>query len=118
MSKEYIEKEAAIRNVCKGCDLCDTDNCICTDKARCYEYDAILDTPSADAKPIVYAHWICETKSVRMGYNDYEDWNKWLCSNCGYVRNEGWKYNYEGKEPEVHFCENCGAKIIKDMENN
>jgi len=35
-----------------------------------------------------------------------EDWNKWTCSNCGYVKrtdihvNIGWK-----------FCPNCGAKM-------
>ena len=53
MSKEYIEKEAAIRNFCKGCGLFDTDNCICTGKVRCDEYDAILDTPPADVVPVV-----------------------------------------------------------------
>lgn len=52
MSKEYIEKEAAIRNVCKGCGLFGTDNCICTGSIRCDEYDAILGTPPADVKPM------------------------------------------------------------------
>lgn len=53
MSKVYIEQEAAIRNFCKGCGLFDTDNCICTGKVRCDEYDAILNTPPADVKPVV-----------------------------------------------------------------
>ena len=72
----------------------------------------LLDTiPPADVKPVVRGEWKCETKSVRMGYNDYEDWNKWFCSACGYTRNEGWKHTYEGKRPNVCFCENCGADM-------
>lgn len=41
-----------------------------------------------------------------------EDWNKWTCSKCGYVKrtdihvNIGWKY-----------CPNCGAKMESEARN-
>jgi len=41
-----------------------------------------------------------------------EDWNKWTCSNCGYVKrtdihvNIGWK-----------FCPNCGCRMVEPQES-
>ena len=41
-----------------------------------------------------------------------EDWNKWTCSNCGYVKrtdihvNIGWKY-----------CPNCGCRMVEPQES-
>lgn len=83
MSKEYIEKEAAIRNVCKGCGLFDTDNCICTGTVRCDEYDAILDTSPADVEPVV------------------------RCKDCKYY--EEHHYEREGEPPYIKG--KCGNKF-------
>lgn len=92
MSEVYIEKEAAIRNICKGCGLFDTDNCICTGSVRCDEYDAILDTPSANVKPVVMARW----KRI----DEYVYGEKWQCTHCE-----------ETNQWRARFCPNCGADM-------
>lgn len=45
-------------------------------------------------------------------YSNYgfDVWVKWKCSECGYVRKEGW----EREEPDVLFCEMCNT----DMRGN
>ena len=69
-----------------------------------------------DVKPAVKSKWLCESTKCRMGYNDYEYWNKWRCSCCGYIRTEGWEHTSEGQEPNVNLCENCGADMRRQNE--
>lgn len=68
---------------------------------------AINDTPPAEVKPVVRGEWKCESRA----YPDYGLWNKWYCSECGYVRTAGWEHTQEGKKPNACLCENCGAEM-------
>ena len=101
---EYVEKEAAIRNFCKGCGLFDTDNCICTSKVRCDEYDAIRDTPPASVTPIIRSTW-GSAKSFSQGTEDVE------CNNCG-----EWFNSHElcGRLGDANFCPNCGVAMTEE----
>lgn len=69
-----------------------------------------------DVKFPMKGKWLCESTKCRIGYNDYECWNKWRCSCCGYIRTEGWEHTSEGQEPNVHWCENCGADMRRQNE--
>lgn len=98
MSKVYIEKEAAIRNICKGCGLFDTDNCICTGSVRCDEYDAILDTPSANVKPVVMGEW-----GKPIWGRDSLDQPIIIGSECSIC--------HKVSEIPTRFCPHCGAEM-------
>lgn len=77
--------------------------------------DELVDVISpADARPVVRGKWTCVSKV----YPGYGHWNKWCCSECGYVRTVGWEYTSEGQElKDSLICENCGADM-REEEND
>lgn len=125
MSKEYIEKEALKAQFA-------TDGWL-KEKLRVQAYctatrigyvkertvEQVIDSVfPADVKPVVKGKWLCEGTKCRIGYNDYEYWNKWRCSCCGYIRTEGWEHTSEGQEPKDSLiCENCGAEMYNLVKN-
>lgn len=76
--------------------------------------DKLANEETEDVRPVVRGKWLCEGTKCRIGYNDYEYWNKWRCSCCGYIRTEGWEHTPEGQEPKANLCENCGAKMQEE----
>lgn len=126
MSEKYIEKEAAIRNFCKGCGIFDTDNCICTGKVRCDEYDAILDIPPADVAPVVRGEWISweemfpDRQPVRKGLGvfcsvckKHSDWPDEYCHRCGatMINSESYEdeeeVDIDDSDGEPDWCYEC-----------
>lgn len=63
--------------------------------------------PPADVRPVVKGEWMMMVDSIFNG----ERFVEWTCSECGYVRNRGWRHTDDGKEPDAKFCENCGADM-------
>lgn len=64
----------------------------------------------ADVKPVKRGEWKC----VSTAYPEWMTWNVWRCSECGYIRSEGWAHTINGKKPSACFCENCGADMRKE----
>ena len=102
MAKEYIEREAFIKNAeARYCDPCkeigkDSNGLKCR---ACWVDDMvgdIEDTPAADVAPVVHGRWLSKNPH---GY----EWT-FVCSNCDYV--DGYPFN--GRH---NYCPNCGAKM-------
>ena len=102
MAKEYIEREAFIKNAeTRYCGPCkeigkDSNGLKCR---ACWVDDMvgdIEDTPAADVAEVVHGRWIDN------GSNGY----KWafICSKCGYI--DGYPF-----DDRYNFCPNCGAKM-------
>ena len=71
------------------------------------EYIGILidEQPIVEAKPVVHGEWISFD----------EEANGWQCSRCGNV----WQLNSgTPKENNMNFCTNCGARMVKEHEEN
>lgn len=107
---DLVSREAVLKAVSEGCfELRGV-------YGRCEELINAL--PSVNPQPSEHFIDGVHAMGYREGYKDaqkqksgkwiltIEDWNKWTCSNCGYVKrtdihvNIGWKY-----------CPNCGAKM-------
>ena len=82
------------------------------DKTTLEALDIAIASLATKSKSATKGKWLCEGTKCRIGYNDYEYWNKWRCSCCGYIRTEGWEHTSEGQEPkDILICENCGADM-------
>jgi len=44
-------------------------------------------------------------------------WVKWECSECGYGRTKGWEGTTDGRCPTAKICENCGAIMERDKQD-
>ena len=95
MSKEYIEKEAAIQSI-KDESCCFNDD---------YDYElaieAIEDTPSAKVKPVVMGEWVKVEEDL------------YWCSHC--------HSEIEVRNIYINafnFCPCCGAEMRKEYSNN
>lgn len=91
--KEYIEREAAIREftTCGALFVHDESGC----KAI---ISRLLQIPAADVRPVVRSKWI------KMKF--FPDWE---CEKCGSVvgnTDDPWNY--------YHFCPNCGADMREE----
>ena len=88
---EYIEREAAYREIC-------TDDTLSGyEKAYCCEI--IKAIPAADVVPVRHGWWI------------YDHRCEFRCSVCGEFSNSK---PYRGKE---NYCPNCGAKMNGGQNN-
>lgn len=88
---EYIEREAALVEVCHYCSTKED----CFPNERCLDYELVNTIPAADVAPVRHGRWIWDDE----GYH---------CSECF--------YHAYGETGEVlsghwHYCPNCGAKM-------
>ena len=62
----------------------------------------------------LYAEWVNHStydSAVKQRFN------RWFCSECGYLRKSGWEHTSDGNRPMAKFCEKCGANIrVEDEE--
>ena len=85
---EYIEREAAYREIC-------TDDTLSGyDKAYCCEI--IKAIPATDVAPVRHARWL-EVREKRLFGEHY-----FLCSNCK---------SRNGLMIPFNYCNNCGCKM-------
>lgn len=89
---EYIEREAAIMELCRGCSLRGiSDSFFCGEP--CPKYERIASVPAADVVSVRHGRWRLYSPLT----DTYE------CDKCGYqVIDESFRTNY---------CPNCGAKM-------
>lgn len=100
MSKEYIEREAALEKVIEVKHYDPELNGVVLHR-YIKEID-LKDIPAADVAPVVHGRWIEKTAHDRRQYFE--------CSNCG---------KPENKHTAIRggFCWNCGAKMDKEETN-
>ena len=108
MAKEYIEREAFIKNAeARYCDPCkeigkDYNGLNCR---ACWVDDMVgdvEDTPAADVAPVVYGMWV-----YAKTYYDIDECN---CSLCGQLMTTA-------IDKRMNYCPNCGAKMDGGAEN-
>lgn len=104
---EYIDREAALENVCFDC--CENGGC----KVKCAEYLAMKAIPAADVAPVIHARW---RKEYTLGWYDGEQNYKLICPSCNY----SYLDNHLGAIVPKHFnyCPNCGAKMEESEGDN
>lgn len=101
---EYIEREAAVSMVCKGCNK-EFPNEPC-EPTECHIQQGLLAIPAADVVEVRHGVWCLV---------EYE---YLTCSECGESYYTGCESTAEAKERlqngEVpNYCPNCGAKMGK-----
>jgi hypothetical protein len=107
MSEEYIGREAFIADMEKRyCEPCKAEG---KDHSRtwcraCWVDDMLAeieDAPAADVALVVHGEW------WHLGGDE------WCCTNCGNViHTEG-----SWERPEKKYCDECGAKMMKEEAN-
>lgn len=112
MSKEYIEKEAALTEFRKACNFCRVlvGRPMC---GECSVSDSIYEVkriPPADVKPVVRGEWMepegSECVHAFAGEVSISLPSK-KCSVCGHLA---------VTFPKSNFCPNCGADMRKEEE--
>lgn len=99
---EYIEREAALMELCRGCSLHGiSDSFFCGEP--CSKYERIASVPSADVAHVRHGRWIKK-------HDDVCYWHE--CSECG-IKPPKDQWKNEWKSP---YCHNCGAKMDKEEE--
>lgn len=97
--KEYITKDRAKQFVCGHCnEVCSEEPC---EPSDC-DWMAFIDKePAADVAPVRHGEW------WHLGGDE------WCCTNCGNViHTEG-----SWERPEKKYCDECGAKMMKEEAN-
>ena len=70
--------------------------------------DAVVNAKAVESEPVVHGQWIGEAD----GYADGElVYDVWYCSECNFCIDNG------TDDPELlpNYCENCGAKMDKEV---
>ena len=107
---EYIDKKQAIDRIasCYCMDCEHSNGILCRACEHQDDMDLIDDMPAVDVQPVRYGRWI-----------DIYEWAKmhdstpsgmclyYWCSEC-----------QEEQEKKSNFCPHCGARMIKDGEQN
>lgn len=90
MAKEYIEREALLKNLNRFAqdNYCVTIN------------DVIMNLPAADVAPVVHGRW-----------KYYHKQGKAVCTNCSFER------SVDDNFGRAVACPNCGAKMDGGEEN-
>lgn len=117
MAKEYIEREAFIKNAeARYCDPCkeigkDSNGLKCR---ACWVDDMvgdIEDTPAADVAEVVHGSWIPLRESEITGWNPgfagHDPIGGYKCSNC----NKEAVFDCNDSFVLSDYCPNCGAKM-------
>lgn len=97
---EYISRDEALKIFHQCCDNCTSsyNGVMCRACADADAMDILIDIPAADVQPVRFARWINLD-------------NRILCSGCG----AGYDDYDEVKQNTYIFCPNCGARIVRDM---
>ncbi len=95
---DYIEREAALHELCKPCNALPEDEVCPYRFTGCRQYAAIFTLPVADVVEVRHG------KDVYRQNNEHHC--EFMCSLCG-----GWIGVIEGGDCDFNFCPNCGAKI-------
>ena len=95
---EYIEREAAYREICAD------DTMSGYEKAYCSEL--IRNIPSADVSPVRHGRW-------ELYGNDDDLAASFFCSLCGWNMDED---EYLDRWSHLNYCPNCGAKMDEVIE--
>ena len=85
MAKEYIEREAVLKEV--------------EPKYRPFLAQRINAIPAADVRPVVYGKWV------------HLCGDEWLCNACGFVISTEGSWEHPLHDREKFFCEHCGADM-------
>ena len=88
---EYVEKEAALREIERRERLMVGDKTITVDAIKRF----LLNRPAADVAPVVRTRW------AHLGGDE------WCCSACGFVITTEGSWD----KPTKKYCEDCGAKM-------
>ena len=91
----WLTKATGFRTNCEDCTSIDCLDCIID--------EAIKNTPTIEAKPVVHGRWISKNPH---GY----EW-VFVCSNCDYI--DGYPFN-----DRSNYCPNCGARMDEPIEEN
>lgn len=88
-------------------------------EACCHEYEhrhflkILYELPSAQPERKT-GRWIYEERKRLVDETDdgpvYRTEKWWSCSECGYTK------GYQISKPSSNYCENCGAKMLKEGE--
>jgi hypothetical protein len=88
------------KSVIEGfCDCCDKWRLDC-DSRKCYKLNWIRELPNVIIQEQKTGKWITRHK------NNYSEC---ICSECGHTI-------LGGDPDEMYYCENCGAKMVKEDE--
>ena len=68
--------------------------------------EALDRVPAADVRPVVRGKWELHREN-----QNGDNWDRWVCSKCGYVAAKGWEHTRYGAKPKYNFCPNCGAMM-------
>lgn len=105
---DYIKREELLARLNKT--LSDCKRCKDDDTVFAYTIQGVITTvkeiPAADVRENVRGEWINICNYDRsMGTN----YNRWMCSCCGFRAKHGWEHTRTGRCTEYNYCPNCGA---------
>ena len=69
----------------------------------------VAEIPSADVQPVKRGHWIEEVREIGETFRLYQTYIH--CSECG-------KEHYSGTLPKPNFCDECGARMDGEQNEN
>ena len=101
---EYIEREAALTEFQKACDICMAlvKRPMCGDCSVADTVRKVKRIPAADVRPVVRGEW------ERVGNTDH-----FRCTCCNDMILSAW----DTPPTLINFCPNCGADLRKEAEN-
>ena len=100
---EYIEREAAIKELCRDCEACGGD------KGMCSEYRFIQTLPAADVRPVVRGKW--EEVDRAPIFEGMGEHSTYRCSSC---RAYQFYDVFDDGTARYNFCPNCGCAMEVD----
>lgn len=92
---DYISREAALTELCRGCSLHSNKPDFFCGETSCGKYNRIKAIPAADVREVVRGKW----KPIKPYNNTYMGFE---CSECG--------AQFQGIHMD-NFCGNCGAEM-------
>ncbi len=75
--------------------------------------EIIKDESTTDVEEVRHGEWVRDADLI-----DGDVWVRWSCSKCGYARTRGWEDTEAGTKPQAKLCENCGARMDEEEDEN
>jgi len=117
--RKYIEAEAALKAVCKDCDIrhpSEKDECPYK-FTGCMAFYNVYDIPIADVQEVKHGKWIEKKHLMPLAFDifplDFDNYDEkihtewvsyWHCSLCDNEQSRNIK-------PSDNYCPHCGAKM-------